>query len=200
MVFCNVYGEILVIFAFLVMRLYILIITILMIIFLQSWSYLPDRQYFDCTLSNRKVNAVYEVVSNVRIEIIWKVNFLIVHSIIFFNILIIFAMLIFLGVCIKCDNDDICEVEIIWKANGRGQQVRRSLHTGVYRVSKKIVICRIHSLSPCCQKTSKLLYKLLYKLLLFPGSWQRLQVSHNSLYQTSWKQAEEIKAICNEFC
>ena len=97
MVFCNVYGEILVIFAFLVMRLYILIITILMIIFLQSWSYLPDRQYFDCTLSNRKVNAVYEVVSNVRIEIIWKVNFLIVHSIIFFNILIIFAMLIFFG-------------------------------------------------------------------------------------------------------
>ena len=56
-----------------------------------------DRQYFDCTLSNRKVNAVYEVVSNVRIEIIWKVNFLIVHSIIFFNILIIFAMLIFFG-------------------------------------------------------------------------------------------------------
>ena len=147
MVFCNVYGEILVIFAFLVMRLYILIITILMIIFLQSWSYLPDRQYFDCTLSNRKVNAVYEVVSNVRIEIIWKVNFLIVHSIIFFNILIIFAMLIFLGVCIKCDNDDICEVEIIWKANGRGQQVRRSLHTGVYRVSKNKLFAEfIHSL------------------------------------------------------
>ena len=98
MVFCNVFGEILVIFAFLVMMLYILIdYNYIGDNFLQSWSYLPDRQYFDCTLSNRKVNAVYEVVSNVRIEIIWKVNFLIVHSIIFFNILIIFAMLIFFG-------------------------------------------------------------------------------------------------------
>ena len=40
-----------------------------------------------------KVNAVCEVVSNVRIEIIWKASVLIVISIIFFDILIIFARL-----------------------------------------------------------------------------------------------------------
>ena len=72
-----------------------------------------------------------------RIEIIWKANVFIVLSILFLISLPYLQGQFYLGGRIKCDNDDICEVEIIWKANGRGQQVRRSLHTGVYRVSQK---------------------------------------------------------------